>query len=394
LIDALQSDFGKHQGRGVVVISINTSWNIVNFRSSLVRALIAEGLEVVALAPRDPFSPRIEALGCRYIELPMDNKGTSFARDFGLMMRYRRLLRELRPVVYLGYTIKPNVYGTLAARSLGIPTINNISGLGTAFIRENWLTRVVHLLYRVALAGSYKVFFQNADDRALFVDRGLVATERTDVLPGSGIDLDWFVPRERTTPRDEKAPLFLMIARLLWDKGVREYVDAARIVRAKFPDARFQLVGPLDVENRTAVHRASVEAWVSEGVIDYLGPLDDVRPVIADADCVVLPSYREGAPRTLIEAQAMGRPVITTDVPGCRDVIEAGVTGLMCRVKDAADLAGAMETLAEMSREARGTMGVAARRLMVERFDEKIVIRAYLDAVRGPTGSQNPHDGV
>ncbi len=366
-----------------IVISINTSWNIFNFRAGLIRALVAAGYEVVAVAPPDAWSARLAELGCRFVPLPMDNKGTSPVRDFGLMLRYRRVLAAERPAAFLGYTVKPNVFGSLAAHSLGVPTINNISGLGTAFIRRSWLTSVVKLLYRSALGRAARVFFQNEDDRALFVTENLVPAARTDVLPGSGIDLTRFTPTP--LPAAEACPVFLLIGRLLGDKGVNEYAEAARLLRRTHPGARFQLLGYLDVENGTAIPRASVEGWVKDGIIEYLGDTDDVRPFIAAADCVVLPSYREGTPRTLLEAAAMARPIVATDVPGCRDVVDAGVNGFLCAARDAQSLAAAMEKVIALAPAERAAMGAASRHLAETRYDEAIVIARYLEAIAAVT---------
>lgn len=362
-----------------VVISVNTSWNVVNFRAGLVRALVAAGFEVVVIAPEDAYSARLGDLGCRFVPLAMDNQGASPRRDFGLFLRFRRLLAAERPIAFLGYTVKPNVYGSLAALSLGIPTINNVSGLGTAFIRQSWLTSVVKLLYRLALRRASRVFFQNEEDRALFVRDGLVPAPVAAVLPGSGIDLQHFATSE--LPKARPGPVFLLVARLLVDKGVNEYVEAARRVRQRHPHARFQLLGFLDVENRTAIGRATLESWVGEGTIEYLGAADDVRPFIGAADCVVLPSYREGTPRTLLEAAAMARPLIATDVPGCRDLVEPGVNGYLCKARDPADLAAAMLRFIEHSPAERQAMGMHSRRLVEQRYDERIVVDRYLEVV-------------
>ena len=364
-----------------IALSANTSWNIVNFRAGLVRALIEAGHEVIALAPIDSTSSRLAEIGCRHVPLPMDNKGTSPLRDVLLLLRFRRLLRRDRPDAFLGFTIKPNIYGSLAAHSLGIPVINNISGLGTAFIRDGWLTRLVKHLYRIALRRSHTVFFQNDDDRSLFVDPGLVAEGRTGFLPGSGVDLSRFVPVEGRAAGERAGFCFLLVARLLWDNGVGEYVEAARLVRRESPDARFQLLGFLDVENRSAIARATVQAWVDDGIVDYLGSADDVRPYIASADCVVLPSYREGTPRSLLEAAAMARPLIATDVPGCREVVEHGRNGFLCRVRNVDDLAQRMLEMIRLSEEGRATMGLIGRRKMEQAFDERIVVERYLAAL-------------
>ena len=361
-----------------IAISINACWNFLNFRTGLIRALIADGHEVVAIAPEDPLSERLEALGCRFIPLAMDSKGLSPAHDLSIALGYRRILKAERPDVYLGYTIKPNIYGSLAAQTLGIPTINNVSGLGTAFIRRNWLTHLVSSLYRFAFRRSSTVFFQNPEDRALFVDERIVPAERARLLPGSGIDLGRFTHAPASTA---DSVTFLLVARLLWDKGVGEYAEAARMLRAELPDARFQLLGFLDAENRTAVPRSAVEQWQQAGLIEYLGHAEDVRPFLAAADCVVLPSYREGMPRSLLEAAATGKPLIATDVAGCRHIVEEGVNGFLCTVADAASLADAMRRMASLTAAERGALGAAARARAEAEFDERVVIDRYRAAI-------------
>lgn len=365
-----------------IAISINTAWNIANFRAGLIRALQEDGYEILAIAPPDAHVARLEEMGCRFIPMPMDNKGSNPVADAGLFLRYFGVLRRERPVAYLGYTIKPNVYGSLAAQRLGIPVINNVSGLGTAFIRKSFLTSIVKRLYRTAFRGSDRVFFQNDDDRQLFLAERLVREVQTGLLPGSGIDLSKFKVVPRSSDDGERPVSFLLIARLVFDKGVREYVEAARIVRHARPGTQFRLLGFLDVENRTAVTRHDVDAWVREGTIDYLGHADDVRPLIAETDCVVLPSYREGTPRTLLEAAAMGKPLIATDVPGCREVVEDAVTGLLCKVRSGEDLAAKMIEMVDAGPARRHAMGLAGRAKMERQFDEQLVIAAYRDAIR------------
>ncbi|HZG09342.1 MAG TPA: glycosyltransferase family 4 protein [Allosphingosinicella sp.] len=364
-----------------VAISINASWNVINFRKGLILGLQQAGYRVVALAPTDAYSARFAELGVKHVPLPMDNQGVSPARDLALLGRYLAALRRERPAVFLGYTAKPNVYGSLAAHALGIPVINNVSGLGTAFIRDGLLTRIVSGLYRLAFARSSTVFFQNPEDRDLFVSKQLLDAGKTAVLPGSGIDLRRFAPADEA-PRSPGQPFtFLLVARLLWDKGVGEYVEAARRVLALHPGARFQLLGFLDVANRTAVPRQEVERWVAEGVIEYLGHADDVRPFLAGADCVVLPSYREGLPRTLLEAAAMGKPLIATDVPGCRHIADHGVNGYLCAVQDPGSLAQAMTRMLNLPDVERRDMGRAARAKAEAEFDEAKVVERYLSAI-------------
>ena len=368
-----------------VLIALNSSWNLLNFRAGLIRALVAAGYEVVAIAPVDAYSARLSELGCRFVALPMDNKGTHPLHDLLLFLQFWLLLRGERPDVLLAYTVKPNVYGSLAAGLLGIPVVNNIAGLGAVFIKGGWLARLVRGLYRLALRRSAKVFFQNRDDRALFDDAGLIKPEKTDLLPGSGIDLARFSAEEKSSmlsAKDVGRPFrFLLIARMLRDKGVVEYVAAAKQVRARWPNVECALLGFLDVQNPAAISTEEMNAWVAAGDVHYLGVSDDVRLEIAQADCIVLPSYREGTPRTLLEAAAMAKPIITTDAVGCREVVDDGVNGYLCQVRDADDLAAKMHAMLGLSVAERAAMGQAGRKKMELQFDEKIVINKYLQMV-------------
>lgn len=366
-----------------IAVSVNSSWNLMNFRAELLRRLVADGFRVVALTPDDGHAGRLGELGVEHVAIPIDSQGISPLGDAGLVLRYWSALRHVRPDAYLGWTIKPNIYGSLAAHVLGIPVINNVSGLGTAFIKENWLTRVASALYRLALARSATVFFQNAADRDLFVARGLLNEARTALLPGSGIDTARFHPVER----EGGSPFtFLMIARLIRDKGAFEYVEAARSLRQRHPRVRFDILGALDVANRTAITRAAVAEWVADGVIRHLGEADDVRPFIAAADCVVLPSYREGMPRSLLEAAAMGRPLIATDVPGCTEIARAGENAILCQPRDAASLAAAMAAMLDLDTARRAAMGRRSREIAAREFDVAIVEARYLDAIARATG--------
>ena len=364
--------------RGTLVISINASWNVMNFRRGLVEALREQGWRVVALTPTDEWSQRLAEIGAEHVPLNIDSSSLAPLRDLALLWRYRRTLKRLKPDVFLGYTAKPNVWGSLAAHSLGIPVINNVSGLGTAFIEPGPLKQIVSALYRLALRRSAVVFFQNPEDRELFLSDGLVRPQQALLLPGSGINLERFRPPE-TRPHGPFT--FLLIGRLLWQKGVCEYVEAARIVRRKRPDVRFQLLGFVDAPNRSAVAREEVAAWQEEGLIDYLGSTEDVRPHLAAADCLVLPSWREGLPRSLLEGAAMALPLIATDVPGCRHIVEHQVNGLLCAPRDAAALAQAMVRVIGMSEAERRAMGTAGRARVEREFAERTVNDAYLKAV-------------
>lgn len=363
-----------------IVISINSSWNVVNFRSSLIRRLQQEGFDVVVIAPSDVASAQLVAMGVQHIPIAIDNAGSSPVRDARLALQYWRILKRLRPKAFLGWTVKPNIYGSLAARALSIPVINNVSGLGTAFIRRTLLTAIVSSLYRMAFRRSSTVFFQNDEDRRQFVDAGLVAAAQARLLPGSGINLQRFTPRAGSV--DAHAPFtFLLVARLLRDKGIVEYVEAARALRTIGRNVRFQLLGFLDVVNRSAITREEVRQWQAEGVIDYLGHTDDVRPFLEASNCVVLPSYREGMPRALLEGAALGKPLIATDVPGCRDIARPGRNALLCAPADAKSLASAMEAMLALSPERRVAMGAESRAIAIAEFDEQVVIDRYMEAL-------------
>lgn len=363
-----------------ILLSVNAAWNIWNFRRPLIEALLADGHAVTILAPKDDSVPKLEAMGCSVCHLDMDVKGLNPIQDVSLILRFRKLFREIRPDAILSFTIKNNVFGAIAAKSLRIPFIPNVTGLGTAFLSGSVLERVATTLYKAAFRKLPVVFFQNEDDRSLFLDRNLVTDTQARRVPGSGIDLDRFAAA--AFPSDTQAPVFLMIARLLRDKGVLEFVDAARSVKERHAEARFQLLGATSAENRSAIDRDTVEGWVREGAIEYLGVTDDVRASIKAAQCVVLPSYREGAPRTLIEAAAMARPLIASDVPGCRSVVDNGTTGFLCQVRSAESLANAFEDFIELPPQKRADMGLAGRRKMEQEFGHNIVVNAYRDALQ------------
>lgn len=368
-----------------VIIAINSAWNLLNFRAGLIRALVADGHTVVLVAPSDEHVPALVELGAQFVHLPMRTHGTNPVADLALLGRLIVVLRRERPDVLLGYTAKPNVYGSLAAHANGIPVVNNIAGLGSVFIRGGWLAGVLQQLYRLALARSRRVFFQNPDDLKLFLNLGLVAQPQAALLPGSGVDLNNFEPVPLPCFQDSDAPqsaitrrfVFLLVARMLKDKGVEEYVQAARLIKASNPEVECAMLGFMDSENPNAISAQQMQAWVDEGVVKYWGTSSDVREQLAQADCVVLPSYREGTPRTLLEAAAMGRPLIATDVPGCREVVSDGLNGLLCQPMDPQDLAKQMACMLAMSDTQLQQMGNASRQWVEDRFDEQLVIEQY-----------------
>lgn len=366
-----------------VLLTGNTTFKIANFRQGLIRRLIAEGHRVSVLSPPDDYVPTIQALGCEYVPLIMDRNGTSVTVEASLLMSIIRKVRNMRPDVVFSYTIKNNIYSGFACRILGIPFIPNVTGLGPAFGDRALLNSTVRFLYGAAFKKAQAVFFQNSDDLSLFTNAELCAASIARLLPGSGVDLRLFAECPRIASPGE-AVRFLLVARMLWDKGVGQFIEAARAVRQLYPNARFQLLGPLDPDSRSGISGEQIESWAAEGVAEYLGSTRDVRPYLEQADCVVLPSYyREGTPRALLEACAIGRPIITTDMPGCRDVVVDGVNGLLIAPSDVNALIEACSRVVRTTPDQRSKMGRASRRIAEERYDEGIVIDAYFAILSG-----------
>ena len=364
-----------------IIISANTSWYVYNFRLSLINELQKNGHFISVVAPYDEYSDRLKEAGCFYSPIALDNKGTNPLRELKTFLDYRFAYSRIHQAIILHFTPKPNIFGTLAANSLGIPCVNNIAGLGTAFNQSGILSRVVRFLYRFSQRHSYRVFFQNPDDLSFFIQSGLVNRNQTDLLPGSGVDLEKFAPREKSS---SDGVCFLLVARLIWAKGVGEFVEAARLVKQNHPSASFKLLGFIDKNNPGAVSEKSIRDWETEGLLSWLGKTDDVRPYIAESDCVVLPSYyREGTPKSLLEAASMAKPLITTDASGCREVVDDGINGFLCKSRDYRDLADKMVRMIELGPEARKEMGRRGREKMVRKYNEKIIFSKYLQVITG-----------
>lgn len=362
-----------------IIISANSSWNIFNFRHLLLVELIESGFEVVVVAPEDEFSGPIEKLGCKFINLKMDRKSKNPFLSFWTCWRYYKIFKTENPRYYLGFTIKPNIFGSLAAQLLNINVINNISGLGSGFLAGGVTKFLIVLLYKFALRRSSVVFFQNSDDANLFIKERIVEWKQVRLLPGSGVDLEKF----KLTPLpNAKKMRFLLISRMLKDKGIVEFVEAAKIVRTQKPGMEMCLLGPIDDGNPSSVTLDNLRKWEYDGIIRYLGGKNDVRDDITKSHCVVLPSYREGTPRTLLEASAMGRPIITTNVPGCRQVIEDGKTGYLCEPYDANDLAEKILKFSELSFLDMREMGTHARIRAENLYDERFILIEYLNAIK------------
>ena len=362
-----------------VAIVLNTSWNIYNFRLGLLKALQLNGHEVITIAPNDAYSDELKKLGCKHIDLKMDSRGANPLKDLLLILELYKIYRKAKPDVILHYTVKPNIYGTIAAAFCGVPTVNNVCGLGTGFLKKGSVSLIVRILYKIAFLFPKKVFFQNEDDLSLFTDKKLVDHSITDLLPGSGIDLNKFKPESSSNNGDFT---FLLISRLIKDKGIIEFIEAVKKLKEQNVKAKFKVLGAIDEKHSRGIQKKVIDSWIQEGVIEYLGTTDDVRTEIINSDCVVLPSYREGTPRTLLEAASSAKPIITTNTPGCKDIVDDGINGYLCKVKDADDLALQMKRMVSLSKEERIQMGMKGREKMENKYDEKIVIEKYLHSIK------------
>lgn len=362
----------------LVAITSNTSWYLYNFRKNTIRYLLQNGHSVIAIAPQDSHSEKLAGLGCRYLHIPIDQAGTNPLNDFVTFICFHKIYRKHKPDVVLNFTPKNNIYSTLAAWLCNIPCINNIAGLGFLFINNGFSTKIAKFLYKISQPKAFKIFFQNEEDRQLFIQNKLSPIQLTDRVPGSGVDLNRFHVAQAD---NDGIVRFILVARMLYDKGVKEYVEAARIIKSKFQNTEFRLLGFLDVNNPSAVSKSSMEEWVSEGIVTYLGTTDNVEEELSKVDCVVLPSYREGMPKSLLEAGAMGKPLITTDTTGCRDVVEDGVTGFLCKPRNIDDLVVQIQKMVLMSHEDRLAMGIKSRAKIEREFDEQLVIHKYTQAI-------------
>ena len=363
-----------------IAVVLNAAWNIYNFRLPLMRFLRDSGYDVIAIAPKDGYEERIKAEGFEFYDIELCPKGTNPIKDLKTVFALFGLYKKLQPVVVLHYTAKPNIYGNFAAFLANVPAVNTVTGLGTLFLSDSLSLKIGRFLYRLAFLSSAKVLFQNPDDMKLFFDTGLVKPEKTGLVHGSGIDESHFYYSKK---EHSGSPfVFLLVARMLKDKGVLEFVEAARELKGKGYNAVFRLIGSAEAKNPTAIGIDEITEWEKEGVVEYMGQTDDVRSAIVESDCVVLPSYREGLPRTLLEAASMGRPMVATDAPGCRELVFDGVNGFLCKIKDSKDLSLAMEKMLLASDEERMAMGRYSREMICDKFSSLKIAEAYFETIK------------
>lgn len=364
----------------IVCILANSSRYIWNFRVNLIEGIRAAGHEVIAISPLGDEVSLIESLGVRHIQLPLAPKSINPLSEIQTVRILRRLLREHCVDTIISSTPKGNLYTALSNLGTQRRQIANVSGLGSAFLRQDWVSNVIDWIYSITFKRISYTFFENPTDHVEFMRRGWVCKTQSEVIPGLGVDLQRFCPSPWPSYVNGETR-FLMIARLIGDKGVREYVEAARLVRQDHQSARFDLLGDSAADNPTGISKCELAEWVAEGHIVHHEHIDDVRPFIAQAHCVVLPSYREGMSRSLLEGGAMGRPLIASDVPGCREAIDIQVNGLLCEPRSAASLAEQITRFLSMSLNQQQAMGAASQRKIAADFNECNVIQRYLEVL-------------
>ncbi|WP_288789728.1 glycosyltransferase family 4 protein [uncultured Enterobacter sp.] len=362
-----------------ISITANTSWYIYNFRRNTILALIKCGHEIVAVSSDLDYKEKLEALGCKYVQIEMQRWGKNPFFDLKTIYGFYKIFKKEKIELTLNFTPKNNIYATYAASLLNIKVINNIAGLGVAFIEKNLFSKLVSFLYKTSQRKADHIFFQNNDDKQLFINLGIVRSENCDRLPGSGVDLSRF---EYTAISTSKNIRFLLVARLIAEKGVRLYADAAKELKKRYPNLEFCLLGPLDTCSASAIGLDEIEAWQNQDIVNYLGFTDHVENELKNSDCIVLPSYyREGVPKSLLEAAAIGRPIITTDNVGCKEVVDDGINGFLCEPRSMISLMDCLEKFILLSPFEKEKMSLKSREKVQKEFDEKIVIDKYMDVI-------------
>lgn len=370
-----------NQGKKKVAIIENHELGIYSIRHDLVKA-IAEEYDVTVLTELDDSFKNgdLEEI-VHFVDVGKSVLNPVTALKYN--SRIKKALKEADPDVCLTFTIRPAIYGNMVTSKLKLPTISTITGTGPLFESNSLAYWVARQLYKFVLKKTRYVFFPNFDDLEAFVERKYITREQARRVPGSGVNYETFAPRASTRNNDGKF-IFLYISRLLKDKGVMEYVEAASIVKKKYPHAEFHIVGPLWTGNKKSltVTAEELKKWIDSNLVVYHDKQKDVRPFIANADCVVMPSYREGMCNVLLEAASMARPLIATNVTGCRDIVQDEWNGLLCKVRDGKDLAVKMERMINLSSVGREEMGARGREKMIKEFDKKLVISMYMQSIK------------
>lgn len=354
-----------------IVLSGNSDIVIYNFRLELVERLIADGHDVYIVAPYGPRIERLKKLGASFYDIKIDRHGINPLTDFNLILTYIRIFKEISPDYVFSYTIKPNLYGGIACEKLGIRYISNITGLGTAVENPGLVQKIALLLYKVAFKKVQKVFVQNSENREFLIDHN-IAQNKLELLPGSGVNLERYSVLEYP---DDTTIEFVFISRIMKEKGIDQYIEAASFIRGKYPNTRFHICGFCEQE-----YEDKLEELTKKGIVNYHGMVMDIRLILKDVHCTIHPSYYpEGLSNTLLESAASGRPIITTDRSGCREVVDDGINGYKIPQKNTEELIKAIEKFILLSNNQRKEMGIAGRRKVEKEFNRQIVVDKYLE---------------
>lgn len=357
-----------------ILILTNSIGGLHSFRKEVVKAIVDAGYEVTISAPEMVTKANyFTEIGCKVELIDFNRRGTNPVADMKLMLRYRKLIKQLKPVAVLTYTIKPNIYGGMAARLCGVPQLANVTGLGDAVENGGWMQKLTLTLYKIGLGKARQIFFQNESNRNFCINKG-IAKDSSVLLPGSGVNLQHHT--YQAYPLDEGKVRFLFIGRMLRDKGIEEFLEAVEVIKGKYPDTEFQILG-----NMEGKYQDKLDALTKDGIVNYLGTTSDVRPYIGTVECTIMPSYHEGMSNVNLESAANGRPVITTDVPGCRETVDDGVTGFLVTPRDAESLIEGVERFLALSYDDKQKMGRMAREKVEREFDREIVVKAYLEEI-------------
>jgi len=356
-----------------VVILTNHDAYTYNFRKEIIKSLIDNGYKVYIVLPYGEKVELLKKMGCEFIDIPLDRRGTNPFTDFKLLFRYRKLLQELKPGTVLTYTIKPNLYGGIVCRLLKIPHIANITGLGSAIEKGRIIQKITLMLYRVAFGRINCVFLQNEENLQFFIDKR-IAMGKHRLIPGSGVNLKHFQVLDY--PSDEVIE-FLFIGRVMKEKGIDLYIETAKTIKEKYPNTVFHILGFCE-----EAYDEYLKQLDKHGTIKFHGMQSDIRPFIEKSHCTIHPSYYpEGLSNVLIESAACGRPVIATNKSGCRETVDDGVTGFLVREKDSQDLIEKVEKFIQLDYENKKQMGLAGRAKIEKEFDRQIVVQAYMDEI-------------
>lgn len=362
-----------------IAIIYNATHHVLLFKAELIKSIKKNGYRVVVLASVDNYTEKLKDIVDEFHEIKLDSSGVNPIKDTYLIFQIYNICKIIKPTAVLNFTIKPVIYGTFVARLLGgVPVINTITGLGTAFISTGFTNKVAKCFYKFTFKHSHLVFFQNPDDQQFFKELNIISRDNTKLVSGSGVDLVKFKPIKNKKRENIK---ILFIGRIIADKGIYELIESAKIIKKEYSNVTFILMGMLGVKNRTSISKNEVDNWVNNGLIEFIPFKDDIRCILGDSDLVVLPSYREGTPKTLIEAASMGKPLIATNVPGCREVVIDEVNGFLCQVKNSASLANKIKKFIELDYSRKIEMGKKSRELAEEKFDIIKVNNCYINEI-------------